>query len=99
MGFYDTPYLAVPRPNMQLPDLEDPTMALISVGGSPVAMARNPVSAVEERGRSGGHSGDVVVPRVQVSHESVQISVTDPRMCHDVCFAGLGGEVVCHLCR
>ena len=94
------PESAKPRPNMQLPDLKDP---LLPVPSGDIAAACHPHDGqvVHDPGDV-SWSGDVNVPVqlvasatvVEVNGEGRWIGPTSAS-CHDVCFPGLGGEVVC----
>ena len=87
------PDSAIPRPNVQLPDLVDPLppVGQLDIPGFRVDNV-DEVSVVIEspvRGNVGGVVSSVLDQDVH--------SRTDPTnsTCHDVCFAGLGGEVIC----
>ena len=98
------PHSAIFRPNVQLPDLVDPlplvpksmVSGLEEVGVSGLGLggantlgtaAKDVACSVGSQAANGAIRGDCV--------PSGSGQMGDTPMCHDVCFAGLGGDVVC----
>ena len=90
------PNSAVPRPNIQLPDLVDPNLSDMPkaqvVNGVECGVSLDADVATLGVGCTDYGGGSTVVSLGGVQAPLKQVP-TPP--CHDVCFPGLGGEVIC----